>query len=95
MSNRERNLIWDAMDECFGETRTKSERTRRGKAVAELNQAKVTPEELKIAYEYCAKRFTHFTEFALCNWLSRAIKEHDDSQAGRDTFLRLLKREEK
>lgn len=89
-SARARNEIWDVMDECFGPTRTKKEATRRGKAVAELKDADVTPEELRIAYAYCEKRFTHFSEFALCNWLSRALKEHEDQRGSRDTFLRLL-----
>lgn len=92
---RERNDLWDVMDECFGEVRTKSERTRRGKAVAELKQAAVTADELRIAYKYCETRFTHFTEFALCNWVSRAIKEHEEKNQTRDTFIRLLRKDEK
>lgn len=92
---RERDEVWDVMEECFGQVRTKSERMRRGKAVAELHQADVTAEELRIAYAYCQKRFTHFSEFALCNWISRALKEHSESQDSRETFLRLLNKDTK
>lgn len=82
--------IWDTMEDCFGKVRTKKEQVRRGKAVAELKEASVTPDELKIAYAYCEKKFTHFSEFALCNWLSRALKEHEDERGSRESFLRLL-----
>lgn len=92
---REPNEVWDVMEECFGPVRTKSERMRRGKAVSELRAATVTAAELRIAYAYCERRFTHFSEFALCNWISRALKEHSESQDSRDTFLRLLRKEEK
>lgn len=89
---RERDPIWDALTEHFGQVRTKDERGRRNAAVKQLREAEATPEEIKIAYEYCETRFTHFSEMALCNWFSRAL--HEASRTGkREDFLRLLRRE--
>lgn len=70
--------IWDALTEEFGEVRTASERGRRNRAVKELRQAKVTPDEIHTAVRYCRRNFTHFTEMAVCNWLSHALKEADE-----------------
>lgn len=91
---RPRDELWDMMDKCFGPVRTKSERGRRNRAVVELRAADVTPEELKIAYNYCRSRFTHFTEIALCSWLSRALYEKEQEGERRETFIRLLGKED-
>lgn len=70
-----RDPIWDALDEEFGEVRTKSERGRRNQAVRELRDAEVTPEEIKIAVDFCRRNFTNFTEMAVCGWLGRSLHE--------------------
>lgn len=68
--------IWDALDLHFGPVRTKSERGRRNVAVKELRDAGATPDEIRVAYEYCRKHFTVFTEMALCQHFGRAQNEH-------------------
>ena len=78
----QRDEIWDALEESFGPVRTKSERGRRNRAVLELRQAKVTPGELKIAMDFCQRNFTHYTEVAICGWLSRAL--HEETTRGAD-----------
>ena len=83
----EQNPIWDALTEHFGEARTASERSRRGKAVKELKEAEATPEEIRIAIDFCRKNFTSFTEMAVCSWLSRALYEQ---KKGGQSFLRLI-----
>lgn len=82
MSERPKDEIWDALVEEFGEVRTKSERGRRNLAVRELRDAGVTAEEIKIAVTFCRRNFTHFTEMAVCNWVSRAV--HEDQARGAD-----------
>ena len=77
-----RDPIWDALTEEFGDVRTKSERQRRNTAVKELRDADVTPEEIKIAVDFCRRNFTHFTEMAVCGWLGRAL--HEDKARGAD-----------
>lgn len=74
--------LWDALDEEFGKVRTKSERGRRNSVVKELRDADVTPEEIRITVSFCRKNFTHFTEGAVCNWLSRAL--HEETSRGAD-----------
>jgi len=74
--------VWDVLTEAFGEARTKSERGRRNAAVRELRDAEVTPEEIRIAVAFCRRSFTHFTEMAVCGWLSRAL--HEETSRGAD-----------
>lgn len=85
--------IWEALTEAFGEVRTPSERGRRNRAVRELREAQATPEEISIAVEFCRKSFTSYTEMAVCNWLSRALMEHQASGSQRESFIRLLRKE--
>lgn len=87
--------IWDALTEAFGEVRTPSERGRRNRAVRELRSAQATPEEIAVAAEFCRRSFTHFSETALCNWLSRALREQNERDERRDTFLRLVRKDNK
>lgn len=82
--------IWDALTEEFGDVRTPSERGRRNRAVRELRIAEASPDEIKTAVAYCRRNFTHFTEMAVCNWLSRSLLEAREAGQTRDTFLRLL-----
>lgn len=84
---------WDALEEEFGPVRTKSERGRRNAAVKELKDAGATPEEIKISAEYCRRNFTHFTEKALCSWLSRALQDQKEQGLARETFIRLVQRD--
>jgi hypothetical protein len=72
---REIDPIWDALDLHFGPVRTKGERGRRNVAVKELRDAGATPEEITIAYEWCKKSFTVFTEMALVQHFGRAQHE--------------------
>ena len=85
----ERDLIWDALTEHFGEVRTPSERGRRNRAVRELRIAQVSAEEIRIAVEFCARNFTTFTEVAVCNWLSRAIHEAGSTSNVREMFRQI------
>lgn len=87
--------VWDALEKEFGAVRTKSERGRRNSAVKELREAGATPEEIAVAAEYCRRNFTHFTEKAVCSWLSRALEDQTASGVARDTFLRLVNRDTK
>lgn len=88
-----RDEIWDALENEFGSVRTKSERGRRNRAVQELREADVTPSEVKTAVAYCRRSFTHFTEVAVCSWLSRALHEDTQRDDTRENFLRLLGRD--
>jgi len=72
---REPDVIWDALDLHFGPVRTKGERGRRNVAVKELRDAGATPEEIRIAYEWCKKSFTVFTEMAVVQHFGRAQHE--------------------
>jgi hypothetical protein len=87
------DLIWDALEVEFGPVRTKSERGRRNVAVKELREAEATPEEIKVAADYCRRNFTYFTEKALCSWLSKALDEQKQNGVAKETFLRLVKRD--
>lgn len=73
--SRPRDEIWDTLDELFGPVRTKPARSRRNAAVKELRDAGATPEEIRIAYDYCRMHFTTFTEMAVSAWLDRALHE--------------------
>lgn len=75
MVARERDVIWDQLDLHFGPVRTKGERGRRNVAVKELRDAGATPEEITIAFQWCEKSFTTFTEVALCQHFGRAQHE--------------------
>jgi hypothetical protein len=81
---------WDALEAEFGPVRTKSERGRRNAAVRELREAEATPQEIKIAADFCRRHFTTYTEMALCNWLSRSLEEHKKNGLSRETFLKLV-----
>ena len=94
MTDRERDVIWDALTEAFGEVRTPMERGRRNRAVGELRAANATPEEIAIAVAFCRKNFTSFSEMAVCNWFSRALQE-SSGEGNRDAFLRILQTEQK
>ena len=74
--DRPRDEIWDALTDRFGEVRTPNERNRRNAAVKQLREAQATPEEIGIAFDYCQRSFSHFTELALCSHLSRALHEN-------------------
>ena len=87
-----RDEIWDALEDEFGQVRTKSERGRRNRAVSELREAEVTQEEVRVAVEFCRRNFTHYTEVAVCSWLSRALHEGSANDK-RDNFLRLLRKD--
>jgi hypothetical protein len=93
--NRQIDPIWEALTAAFGEVRTPSERGRRNRAVRELKEAKATPEEIEIAVSFCRRNFTSYTEMAVCNWLSRALHEHQATGSQRETFIRLLRKEGK
>ena len=43
---RQRDLIWDTLEEIFGPAQTRTEQSLRGKAVSSLRMAKATPEEI-------------------------------------------------
>lgn len=86
---READVLWDELEKHFGPVRTKSERGRRNSAVGELRAAEVTPEEIEIVVDYCRRNFTHFSEGALCNWLSRALQENMERSNVRDLFQRM------
>lgn len=73
---RQRDEIWDQLDLHFGPVRTKGERGRRNVAVKELREAGATPEEVTVAYEWCKKSFTTFTEVAVCQHFGRAQHEN-------------------
>ena len=91
MTERPPDEVWDTLTELFGEVRTKSERGRRNRAVGELRDAKATTEEIRVAYDFCKRNFTSFSEIALCNWLSRSLHEQAARGENRDSFLRLVK----
>lgn len=89
---REKDELWEALTEHFGPVRTPSERGRRNKAVKELREAEATPEEIAIAVEFCRKSFTYFTEMALCNWFSQALREQMERGQSREALLRLVQK---
>jgi len=72
---RERDEIWDELDGLFGPVRTRAERGRRNVAVKQLREAGATPKEVNVAYQWCAKTFTVFTEMALVSHFGRAQHE--------------------
>jgi len=72
---REPDEIWDALDLRFGPVRTRAERGRRNVAVKQLREAGANPAEVEIAYQWCARNFTVFTEMALVSHFGRAQHE--------------------
>lgn len=82
--------IWDALTEHFGPVRTQVERKRRNAAVKQLREAEATPDEIRIASEFCQRNFTSYTEMAVCSWLSRSLLEHSAKMETRQIFLRAL-----
>jgi hypothetical protein len=72
---REPDIVWDALDLHFGPVRTRAERGRRNVAVKQLKEAGASPEEIAVAYRYCASTFTVFTEMALVSHFGRAQHE--------------------
>ena len=72
---RDRDPLWDQLDLHFGPVRTKAERGRRNAAVKELRLAGASPEEVTVAYQWCARTFTVFTEMALVSHFGRAQHE--------------------
>jgi len=87
-SIRQRDEIWDALESHFGPVRTPYERGRRNAAVKELREANITPTEIKIAYEWCHKHFSRFTERAICSHVGRALHESKISPNVRQLFQR-------
>lgn len=82
--------LWDVFADHFGPVRTKNERGRRNAAIRQMLEAGATPEELKIALDFCQKNFTQYSEGAVCSWFSRALEEHKKTGSNRETFLRLV-----
>jgi hypothetical protein len=82
--------VWDALEECFGPVRTRSERGRRNQAVRELREAGATVEEIRVTYRYCSAHYGTFSEMALCTNLSKATSQprlatlHDIQEGLRD-----------
>ena len=72
---REPDEIWDALDLHFGPVRTKAERGRRNVAVKQLREAGANPDEIAVAFRWCADNFTVFTEMALVSHFGRAQHE--------------------
>lgn len=91
---RERDEVWDTLTECFGEVRTKDERSRRNAAVKQLKEAQATPEEIRLTYDYCQRSFSSFTELAICGWLSRALHESKQDAFGSVISLAFDEKEE-
>jgi hypothetical protein len=90
MTPRPRDEVWDALDLHFGPVRTRAERGRRNVAVKQLKEAGASPEEIRIAFDWCQKSFTIFTEMALVSHLGRAL--HEDVKAAAPTPISLVRR---
>ncbi len=88
---RERNVIWDALDLHFGPVRAPQARSMRGKAVQELTEGRYTPEEIAIAYDWCSRNFSPFTEMALAKYIDRAIHENHVKENKPNVVLQLRK----
>jgi hypothetical protein len=74
--SRKRDEIWDTLEYEFGPVLTKTERGRRNRAVRELREAGLTPEQIRVGLDYCRRNFATYTEMAVCGWISRALHEH-------------------
>lgn len=91
-ADAKRNVIWDALQDCFGKPTTKSSITMMGKAAAELKQANATPQQIKERYAEAKKRWDkNFSPMALLkHWDSLAVKEQcksdlkGNAQIGKD-----------
>lgn len=75
MPERPRDEIWDALEKHFGPVTNDAERGLRNQAVKLLRQSQATPEQIGIAYEWCKKSFTVFTEVAVAKYFSRSLHE--------------------
>lgn len=87
-----RDEIWDKLEEEFGPVLTKTERGRRNRAVRELREAGLTPDQIGIGVDYCRRNFTQFTEIAVCGWISRALHEHKRDPFGAENVIELAMR---
>ena len=83
---RDRDPVWDALEDLFGPVPTPSARSLRNAAVKELRAAGATPGEIGVAYYWCKENFTTFTEMALAKYYGRAQHELAQ-QAERKTSL--------
>ena len=72
MSERPTDVTWDILEEIFGPVRTRSERSRRNRAVMELREAGASVEEIRQTHRYCRHHYTSFSEMAICTNLTRA-----------------------
>lgn len=88
---RPRDEIWDVLVELFGEPLTKRAHGRRNQASKELRDAGLTPEQIRLAYDYCKRSFTQFTEMAVCMWIGRALHEQREDVFG-PNIIELAKR---
>jgi len=79
--------VWDTLTDLFGEPRTQSERGRRNRAVKELHDAGASEQEIRWSYDYC-KRFTDFTEMAVCAHLTKAVAAQQRQGDVRELFRR-------
>ncbi len=70
-----RDDVWDQLAECFGEPRTKTERTQFGRVVAELLEAGATPEETRKACIYIRTAFDNPSVFAVVKWFTVAQQD--------------------
>jgi hypothetical protein len=75
---RERDEIWDQLEVHFGPVSNDANRSLRNQAVKLLRQSGATPEWIAIAYGWCQKNFTTFTEVAVAKYYDRAL--HDYAQ---------------
>lgn len=90
-----RDEIWDALEDAFGQVRTKSERGRRNRAVRELKEAGATLDELATVLDYCKRNFTVYTEMAVCSWFSRALHEKKDVDSFADIIELAMRDDER
>ena len=74
-SARQRNEIWDALSNVFGEPSTRSSQELRGKVVASLRSAGATPDEIYARAKRWALHFDHATMTDL------ALEKHWDTLA--------------
>lgn len=81
--------IWNTLTELFGKVRTKSERGRRNEAAGQLREAEATPEEIRIAYEYCQLNYPGSTEMAICGHFSRALHEHNKKNESFENVIQM------
>jgi hypothetical protein len=73
---RPRDEIWDALEVHFGPVSNDANRSLRNQAVKLLRQSEATPERIAIAYEWCRKNFTTFSEVAVAKYYDRAMHDY-------------------